>query len=341
MPQIIDLRSDTVTKPSKEMLEAMMKAEVGDDVFEGDPTVNLLQEMAARITGKEAALYTPSGTMSNLIAIKVHTQPGDEVLMETSAHSMDFEVGGAAMIAGVMTRQFRSHLGVPDVQEIADSIHVGDLHGPATTLIVLENIHNRSGGYVIPVEVHQAIHHISQARNVPIHLDGARVFNACVALGVSVREIADCCDSVAFCLSKGLGAPIGSLLCGTEEFIGKARRIRKMLGGGMRQVGFLAAAGIYALEHNIDRLAEDHARAKKLAHGLVGIPGLEVETTSPPANMLFFKTTGPALKLAEELKERGVLLIAISANRIRMVTHMDVDDAGIDHAIKQIRGLAK
>lgn len=337
MHTITDLRSDTVTKPSPEMRRAMAEAEVGDDVFDDDPTVHRLQETAAALMGKEAALFTPSGTMSNSIAMKVHTKPGDEVLMDGFAHSMLYEVGLPAVIANVMTRQFHSERGVPDVEEIAGAIQEESLHGPGTALIILENTHNRAGGAIIPLEVMNAVRGLSNERGVPIHVDGARIFNASVASGIPAREYAACADSITFCLSKGLGCPVGSVLCGSREFIEKARRVRKMLGGGMRQAGILAAAGLYALEHNIDRLAEDHSNAKRLSSAIADAPGITPDPFEPPTNMVYFNTEKPAAGFAAALKEQGVLCNATGRNRIRMVTHLDVDAEDVERAAEAVR----
>lgn len=337
MHTISDFRSDTVTRPSPAMRRAMAEAEVGDDVFEDDPTVNRLQDTAARLMGKEAALFVTSGTMGNSIAMKVHTKPGDEVLMDADAHSMLYEVGLPAVIANVMTRQFHSRVGVPDVGEIAAAIQQESLHGPGTTLIILENTHNRAGGAVIPLDVMMAIRRLADQHGIALHVDGARIFNASVASGVPVREYAACADSITFCLSKGLGCPVGSVMCGTTEFIGRSRRVRKMLGGGMRQVGILAAAGLHALDHNISRLAEDHANARRLASGISDAPGVIPDPFDPPTNMVYFNTAGPAGRMVETLKERGVLCNATAGNRIRMVTHLDVDAEDVDRAAAAIR----
>jgi threonine aldolase len=332
----VDLRSDTVTKPTPEMRRAIAEAEVGDDVIGTDPTVERLQEVAAAKMGKEAGLFVPSGSMSNAIAIKTHTKPGDEVLLESNAHSMIYEVGMPATIAQVITRQFRSQNGVPDVNEIAASIHTESLHAPGTTLLVLENTHNRAGGAIIPLDVHRELWEMAQAVGLKLHLDGARLFNAVVATGVPAVEYAACADSVTFCLSKGLGCPVGSVLCGTREFIAKARRVRKMLGGGMRQAGILAAAGLYALEHHIERLAEDHAHARRLAQGLADAPGVTLDTLEPPTNMVYLTTKAPARAFVDALAAKQVLCLPTAPNRIRLVTHLDVDAEDIERAISAI-----
>jgi len=338
---MVDLRSDTVTKPTPEMRRAMAEAEVGDDVLGDDPTIHRLEDTAARLLGKEAALFVPSGTMGNSIAIKVHTRPGDEILLEADAHSMYYEVGMPATIAQVVTRQFRSKQGVPDVKEIADAIHTESLHTPGTALLVLENTHNRAGGTIIPLDVHQQLWHLAHMRHVRVHIDGARLFNAAVASGVPAADFAACADSVTFCLSKGLGCPVGSVLCGTAEFIHRARRVRKMLGGGMRQAGILAAAGLYALEHNIERLAEDHANARRLAQGIADVPGITLDRVDVPTNMVYFTTPNPAAEFADALETKyQVRALPMDLHRLRMVTHLDVDSNDIEQAIAAVREMA-
>jgi threonine aldolase len=254
---------------------------------------------------------------------------------------MLYEVGLPATLAHVLTRQFKAAHGVPDVDDIRKNIHAQKLDAPGTAIIVLENTHNRQGGSVLPLEIHRAIWDVARERGVAIHLDGARLLNAAVATGIPAREYAACADSVTFCLSKGLGCPVGSVLCGTTDFINRARRGRKMLGGGMRQAGILAAAGLYALDHNIDRLADDHANAKRLARGLVDVPGVHVETTEPPTNMVYFGTDRPAADIVRALKENhGVLCNAPAEHRIRMVTHLDVAADDVDRAVAALCALA-
>ena len=337
MHEIVDLRSDTVTRPTPEMRRVMAEALVGDDVYEDDPTVNRLQEMAADLMGKEAALLVPSGTMSNAIAIKTHTRSGDEILLDAEAHSMLYEVGLPATIAQVLTRQFRSVHGVPDIDEIARSIHPETLHGAGTSLLVLENTHNRAGGYVIPLDVHQQLWLLAREHGLRLHLDGARLFNAAVATGTPASAFAAYADTVTFCLSKGLGCPIGSVLCGSAEFIARARRVRKMLGGGMRQAGILAAAGIYALEHHVARLADDHANARRLARSIAHAQGITLDTVETPTNMVYFTTRAPAREFAGMLAEQHqVLCGTTSSHRIRMVTHLDIDDEDIERAAEAV-----
>lgn len=337
MHSIVDLRSDTVTKPTPAMREAMANAEVGDDVFDDDPTVHRLQQRAAELTGCEAALFMPSGTMSNTVAICTHTQPGDEILLDAEAHSLLYEVGAPARIAQVITRPFPSKEGIPHLEAIKGSFHKPTLHGPGTTLLILENTHNRSGGYPIPLEVHQEIYALCRTEGVRVHIDGARIFNAAVATHTSVAQFAAYTDSITFCLSKGLGCPVGSLLCGTNAFIERARRVRKMLGGGMRQVGILAAAGLYALENHIQRLVEDHRRAQKLAESLSKAPNISLDTPVPPTNMVYFHTKAPAPLFVDLLKtQQQVLCHAVGPNRIRLVTHLDIDDDDVAHAANAI-----
>ena len=339
MTKIADFRSDTVTKPTPEMRRAMADAEVGDDVYGDDPTVNRLQETAAALLGKDAALFVPSGTMGNALALMVHTQSGDEVLMDTEAHSMIYEVGMPAVIARVLTRQFHSLKGIPDVAEVAASFHEESLHSARTSLLVLENTHNRAGGAIIPLEIMRQLQTEARKRGAKLHLDGARLFNAAVATGIAAKDFAACADSVTFCLSKGLGCPIGSVLCGTREFIGRARRVRKMLGGGMRQAGILAAAGLYALENHIERLADDHRNAQKLAAGIRDIPGVQL-AAEVPTNMVYFDTPELAEAFARKLGERGVMCLASSPNRIRMVTHLGLGSEDVEMAADSIRAVA-
>lgn len=337
MHETIDLRSDTVTRPTPAMLRAMAEAELGDDVLGDDPTVQRLEAMAAQKIGKEAGLFVPSGTMGNNIAINVHTRPGDEILLDWDAHSMCYEVGAPAVLSGVQTRPFRSHRGVPDVEEVAAAISQESLHAPGTTLLVLENTHNRAGGAIIPLDVHRALYDLAKSRGLNVHLDGARLFNAAVATGVPASEYAAQADSVSFCLSKGLGCPVGSVLCGTRAFVERARRVRKMFGGGMRQAGVLAACGIVALETMIERLAEDHQNARRLAEGIASLPGISVDAAVVQTNMVYFDTEVPAATLVERLVAERVRCLSLDPRRIRLVTHYDVDAEDIEAAIAAFR----
>jgi threonine aldolase len=331
--EIVDLRSDTVTRPSAGMRRAMMDAEVGDDVFGDDPTVNRLQAMLAERLGFEAGLIMPSGTQSNLTALMTHCQRGDEVILGQQAHTYRYEGGGAAVLGSIQPQPLEHE---PDgsiaLERIAAAIKPDDPHFPRTRLLALENT---IGGKVLPLPYQRAATDLAHERGLATHLDGARLFNAAVALGVAPHEVAAGFDSVSVCLSKGLGAPVGSVLLGARDFIDRARRPRKMLGGGMRQAGVLAAAGIYALERHVERLADDHANARRLADGLRGIE--EVGVDGPHTNMVF--VTVPAGKLAsleEFLRERDILILARSPT-VRLVTHLDVDAAGIDRAAAAFR----
>jgi threonine aldolase len=328
MPKVIDLRSDTVTKPTPAMRRAMAQADVGDDVFGEDPTVNRLQERAAELFGREAALFVPSGTMGNQIAIKVHTQPGDEVILEEASHIFNSEMAMMAAFSGVIPRPIPSERGWLRWEQIESAIRPNVYYYAQTRLICLENTHNFKGGSIYPLEWAREIIEKAHERGLKVHLDGARIFNAAVATGRSVKELTEGFDSVMFCLSKGLGAPVGSMLVGSAEFIEKARRVRKMLGGGMRQVGILAAAGLYALEHHIEHLAEDHENAQILAQALREIPEVRLEPVE--TNIIIFELTKtPAEKLITELKKRNILALAIGPRRVRLVTHLDVSRADV------------
>lgn len=333
---VIDLRSDTVTKPTAAMRAAMAEAEVGDDVFGDDPTVNRLQAVAAELFGKEAALYVPSGTMANLASVMTHTRPGDEIVLGDQCHILVYEVAGAARIANVMTRTVRNTPGGGiEPGDIRHLFRERSLHTPRTSLLCLENTHNRCGGGVLTAEEVSDLAAIAHDHGAAVHLDGARIFNAQVALETPAAEIARDCDSVSFCLSKGLGCPVGSLICGTRDFIEEARRNRKILGGGMRQVGILAAAGLYALEHHVRRLAEDHANAKRLADGLRRIGPFA--TNDPQTNIVMVDLgEGTAAEWAPRLAEAGVLATVMSNTRLRMVTNLGVTEADIDDALARI-----
>jgi threonine aldolase len=336
--EYIDLRSDTVTKPTPEMREAMAKAEVGDDVYGDDPTVNRLQEMAAEMTGHETGLFVASGTMGNLSAVLAHCQRGDEVILGKDAHTYRYEAGGVSVLGGVHSCQLPNQ---PDgsiaLNDIEGAIRADDPHQPITRLIALENTHNRCGGTAQSAEYTRQVAEFAHERGLKVHLDGARVFNAAAALGVNVRELTAPVDSVTFCLSKGLSAPVGSVLCGDREFIKMAHRLRKMLGGGMRQVGVLAAAGIVALEKMVSRLGEDHARARTLAEGLSENRGLVLDKGTPATNMIFMNLAEDvpisADEIVEKMKERGVLIGTSGARRFRLVTHCWIDDEGVDKAV--------
>ncbi len=334
----VDLRSDTVTRPSPEMYEAMAKARLGDDVLGDDPTVMELEVLAAKTMGKEAAMFVPSGTMGNQIALACHCDRGDAILIEEEAHIAYYEVGAPAILAGVISWTLPSDKGILDPDYMEARILKRSLHTPGTTLLCLENTHNRAGGTVIPLESHRAYREVAHRHGVKIHLDGARVFNAAAALGVPVSEIASEVDSVNFCLSKGLRAPVGSLLCGSSEMIAKAHVWRKRLGGGMRQAGLLAACGIVSLTKMVDRLADDHRRARDLAAGIAELPGLHVDWDRVQTNMVLVSTGAPAEEWVGKLQERGVLCFAVAANRIRLVLHADISDEDVAKAISAFAG---
>lgn len=344
--EYIDLRSDTVTKPTPEMREAMAKAEVGDDVYGDDPTVNRLQEMAAEITGQEAGLFVASGTMGNLAAVLAHCQRGDEVILGKDAHTYRYEAGGISVLGGVHSCQLPNQ---PDgslaLEDIQGAIRADDPHQPVTRLIALENTHNRCGGTYQSVEYTRQVADFAHAHGLKVHLDGARVFNAAAALGIPVRELTGAADSVTFCLSKGLSAPVGSVLCGSKEFIKDAHRARKLLGGGMRQAGVLAAAGIVALEKMVPRLGQDHARARALADGLCENPCLLLDPGTPATNMVFMNLSDDVPlsveEVAEEMKSRGVLVGIAGARRFRLVTHYWIDDEGVDRAVAAFNEMLK
>jgi threonine aldolase len=340
MPELVDLRSDTVTKPSPGMRQAMAEAEVGDDVFHEDPSVNRLEEMVAALYGKEAALYVASGTMANQIAIRAQTHHGDEIIMERTSHPFNSEAGALAALAGVQVNLIDGQHGIMDVEQIRPVVRTPNVHHAPTALICLENTHNRGGGSVWPLENIRAIREFARSVSVPLHLDGARLMNACVATGLTPKDYAQYCDSCTLCLSKGLGAPVGSLVIGSTECITKAHRFRKQFGGGMRQAGILAAAGIYALEHNVERLAEDHLNAKRLARGIAEIDGLDIDVNAVSTNILYFDVRQPGLTvstLLERLKTAGVLMLGTGPNSIRAVTHLDVSKEGIERAVEVLR----
>jgi threonine aldolase len=315
----------------------MFKAPVGDDVYGEDPTINQLQEMAARLMGKESALFIPSGTMGNLAAILAHCSRGDEVILGNLSHTFLYECGGISSLGGVHSHQLPNQLdGTLEIQDIRSAIRSDDSHFPISRLIVLENTHNRCGGISIGLDYTRTVANIAQENKILMHLDGARVFNAAAALGVNARELAEPFDSVTFCLSKGLCAPVGSVLCGSEDFIYQAHRIRKQLGGGMRQAGILAAAGIIALEKMVPRIGEDHHRAHQLARSLKTIPGIILDSDRPASNMVYFDldpeaTQIDAAQLANSLNQHGVKIGVVDTNRVRLVTHYWIDDGAVEY----------
>ncbi len=337
----IDLRSDTVTQPTPEMRKAMAQAEVGDDVFGEDPSINRLEAVAAAKLGKEAAMFIPSGTMGNLAAVLTHCTRGDEVILGDQAHTFLSEAGGVAALGGVHPRPIPNRPdGTLDLAQIESAIRAEDLHYPISRLICLENTHNRCGGAAISAEYTRQVGELAHRHGLGLHLDGARIFNAAAALGTPAGELAGPADSVAFCLSKGLCAPVGSVLCGSGDFIRRARHIRKQLGGGMRQAGILAAAGIVALETMVDRLAEDHARARRLAAGLADIPGIRLEPGTPHTNMVYISLANDApdaYRVEQRLAAHGVRAKPRDARRFRLVLHYWVDDAGVERAVAAFR----
>lgn len=336
---LVDLRSDTVTRPSEEMFEAMRNAPLGDDVLGDDPTVIELERLAAETMGKEAAMFVPSGTMGNQIAVAVHCRPGDAILIEEEAHILYYEVGGPALIAGVVSWTLPSKRGTIDPENVERHVLRANLHTPGTTLLCLENTHNRAGGAIIPLDAMKAYREVADRHEMRVHLDGARVFNAAVALGVPVAEIAQHAHTVNFCLSKGLRSPIGSLLCGPADFIETARIWRKRLGGGMRQAGILAACGIVSLTKNVDRLAEDHRRAKWIGREIADVPGLCVSPEEIETNMVVVGTQTPAIECQALLIEKGVMCLPVGANKLRLVLHADIDDEKAARAVDAFRGL--
>jgi len=340
--RIVDLRSDTVTHPTPAMREAMARAEVGDDVFRDDPTVNRLQALAAERLGKEAALFVPSGTMGNLAAVLTHCARGDEVILGDRSHTATTEAGGVAALGGVHPRTIPNQPdGTLSLAAIEAAINPDDDHYPISRLICLENTHNRCGGAALTAEYTRRVGALARARGLRLHLDGARLFNAAAATGTSASELSAPADSVTFCLSKGLCAPVGSVLCGDDEFIRKARRARKQLGGGMRQAGVIAAAGIVALETMTDRLADDHARARALADRLRQIPGVLLEADPPPTNMIYLELALDApldgAGLEQALAQDDILIHAVGPRRIRLVLHYWIDDEGVERTVNAFR----
>jgi len=336
----IDLRSDTVTRPTPAMRKAMAGAEVGDDVFGEDPTVNRLQERAAELLGKEAALFVPSGIMANQLAVRLLTHPGDEVIIESQAHIFHYEAGAGGALSGIQFYPLPGAYGVLKEDQVADAIRTDEYYLPPTRLICLENTHNRGGGTIYPIEKIKAVAKIARSRGVAMHLDGARIFNASVASGIPAAEYAKPFDTVSFCLSKGLGAPIGSMICTTTGRLPLLRRLRRMFGGGMRQAGILAAAGLYALEHNIKRLAEDHTHAKKLATALADLPGISIDPERVETNIVIFdisKTRYAPPQAVEALKEEGVLVVPFGKTLLRAVTHLNISEKDIEKAIMVFR----
>jgi threonine aldolase len=332
----IELRSDTFTRPTPAMRAAMAAAEVGDDVYSEDPTVNLLEARAAAIFGREAAIFVPTGTMGNQIAIRLHTHHGQEVITESRAHIVDWEMAMAAAFSGVQLRTVFADRGIVTWQHIEQMYRKADFHRAGTGLVTLENTHNMAGGTVTPVEIYQDLWSRACEIGLPVHLDGARIFNAATALDIPVADLTSGFSSVMFCLSKGLCAPVGSMLVGSHSFIERARTVRKMLGGGMRQAGILAAAGLIALEEMPKRLAEDHANARFLAESLAEVPQVEIDLTTVQTNIVIFTVRGytDPTPLLDRLKKRGVIAGTAADHQIRFVTHKDVDRAACEEAAR-------
>ena len=343
--RIVDLRSDTLTKPTAAMRRAMAEAEVGDDVFGEDPTVNHLEEMAAERLGKEAGLFVASGTMGNLVSLLAHCGRGDEIILGSQAHTFRAEQGGSAALAGIHPWTIPNQPdGKLDLEDIKFAIRGDDIHFPRTRLIILENTHNGCSGYPLDTDYMKAASEIARHHKLKIHVDGARFFNAAVALGVAPRDLAAEADSVSFCLSKGLAAPVGSVICGNKDFINEARRARKVLGGGMRQAGVLAAAGIVSLNEMVERLAEDHANAKQLAVGLAQIPGLIVDPDQIHTNIIYFEVKREGMtpqEFVQRIDAAGVRMLPLGPQRIRAVTHYHITSEDIDHALGVISKVMK
>ena len=335
---MIDLRSDTVTHPTQSMREAMAAAEVGDDVYGEDPTVNRLEERAAELMGREAAVYVPTGTMGNQIAIHIHTQPGSEVVAEAGAHIFNFEMGAMAALSGALPRPVETADGILDPEQVEAAIQPPAGYRTPTSLVVLENSHNLAGGRVTPPARMAELVAVAHRHGLPVHLDGARIHNASAALGVTAAELSAGPDTVMFCLSKGLGAPVGSILVGDADTITEARRVRKMLGGGMRQAGIIAAAGLVALDEVLPTLADDNRRAHDLAVGLAGIPGIVLDPETVDTNIVFFSLadTAPmdAAELSAQLAVKGVLCHPLGRDSIRMVTHYHISDEDIGQTVE-------
>jgi threonine aldolase len=340
--RVIDLRSDTVTKPTPAMREAMARAEVGDDVFGDDPTVRELEVQTAEFLGKEAALFVPSGTMANQLAIRGHTQPGDEILVEANAHLYYYECGAPAVLSGVMCRCVEGQRGIFTGADVEAALRPANQHFPPTRLVCIENTHNRGGGKIWSLEQTQQVASTARKHGLQLHLDGARLWNAAVASGISERDYAAHFDTVSVCFSKGLGAPVGSALVGSRDFIERARRFRKMFGGGMRQAGIIAAGALFGLRQHRDRLAEDHANAKALASGLATVEGLEVEPAEVETNMVRFRVRSlPVQQLVDRLRAQGVLVLPVAPDTIRAVTNLMVSSDDIHTAVAIVAGAMK
>ena len=334
---MIDLRSDTITQPTPEMRRAMAEAVVGDDVLGDDPTVIELERRTAEVLGKQAAVYMPSGTMTNQVAIRAWTEPGDEIVIEAEGHSYFYEGGGPAALSGVTCRLIAGRRGIFDAAQLKAALRPSNVHFPRTKLVCVENTHNRGGGSIWPMRTIEAVAALARASGLRMHLDGARLWNASMATGIPERQYAGHFDSVSVCFSKGLGAPVGSALAGEAAFIERARRFRKIFGGGMRQAGIIAAGALYALDHHRERLAEDHANARRLAEGVARLSGAEIDPSSVETNIVIFRVTArPAAEVAAALTKAGVGVLATGADTIRAVTNLMVSTDDIDKAVKII-----
>lgn len=338
--RLIDMRSDTVTRPTPAMREAMLRAEVGDDVMAEDPTINALQERVAALFGKEAALFVSSGTQANQISIKAYTQPGDEVIADAICHPVRSELGASALISGVQVAMIPTVRGVYTREAAAKLIRADHWMQPKTSLLWVENTHNAGGGTVFPLDALDGLRALSNERGIPLHIDGARIFNAVVASGIAPAEWGRRCDSLSFCLSKGLGCPVGSMLMGTREFIQRARRLRQIYGGGWRQAGILAAAGLHALDHHVERMAEDHANAKWFAERVSALQGVELVYADTQTNLVFLDVAPSGLAaetVSQRLRERGVALAMRGGTTFRAVTHLDVTRADVEQAARALQ----
>ncbi len=340
MSRIVDLRSDTVTRPTPEMKSAMMAAELGDDVLGDDPTVNRLNERMAAFLGTQAALFVPSGTMANQVAIRSVCEPGDELILDDTTHSYNYETGGPSALSGVSIRVVRGERGIYGPADVEAALRPDSAHFAHSRMVIVENTNNRGGGSIWPLEKFAAVAACGHQRGLHVHLDGARLMNACVATARKPTDYTQHVDSVSMCFSKGLGAPVGSIIAGSRPFIARAQRFRKMFGGAMRQAGLLAAAALYAIEHHVERLAVDHANARRLADGIAGLAGVGVDPATVETNIVMIDvepSAGSAADVAQRLRDAGVWMIAIGPQRIRAVTHLDVDREGIDRAVSAIR----
>lgn len=337
---MIDLRSDTVTKPTPQMREAMMRAEVGDDVMGEDPSINRLQEMIAEMTGMEASLFVASGTMGNQVCIAAHTERGDEIIVERNAHIFNYECGSPGMLSGVQVMPLQGKRGSFMLQQVREVVRPVNIHHPRTRLICLENTHNRASGAVFPFDEMKSISEFARENSIRMHLDGARLWNASVATGIPIREYCRNFDSVSLCFSKGLGAPVGSIVAGNRQFIEKARYFRKAFGGGMRQAGFLAAAAIYAVENNFGRMAEDHRRARWLAEFIATLPGIEIDLETVQTNIVIFDvraTRYTGRQVRDMLSEKGIGMNTFAGTRVRAVTHLHITDDDIEQTIAALK----